>query len=429
MKRVEHFLNGNQREFIEELETQMQNAADALDFERAERMKKRLNTINALTEKQHIVSQQNLKCDVIGFFREETITGAYVLIVREGRVINSNEFILTKGRDVPNQDLIHNFLLRYYDTTTSIPQRIIMREIPDDETEMSAWLTEKLDSSHGAKVKFEMPKIGEKMDMLKMAELNAKHSLMRYKVRSNYDDKRINEALLQLESAIAMDHSPMRIECYDISTIHGSYTVASMVVFNGGKPDKNSYRRFKIKTPLREANDFESMAEVLRRRFSTNRRSDKRFASSPDLILLDGGKPQLTAAKKIFNELGINLNAEGISLAGLAKSDEELIIPFGDKYETVVLPDGSASLYLVKQVRDEAHRFAITFHRQLRSKGMTASILDEVPGLGPVRKKALLKSFGSFKKLKEASLAEIKEKKVIPIDVADELFVILHQEL
>ena len=266
------------------------------------------------------------------------------------------------------------------------------------------------------------------MDMLKMAELNAKHSLMRYKVRTGYDDKRINDALLQLESALAMEKSPMRIECYDISTIHGSYTVASMVTFSGGKPDKNSYRRFKIKTPLREANDFLSMQEVLRRRFDVKRRQDKRFAQKPDLILLDGGKPQLTAAKKIFEEIGLDIKKEGIALAGLAKSDEELIVPFGNEYETVVLPDGSASLYLVKQVRDEAHRFAITFHRQLRAKGMTASILDEVPGLGPVRKKALLKAFGSFKKLREASLEEIKSKKVIPVDIADELFLVLHSD-
>lgn len=265
--------------------------------------------------------------------------------------------------------------------------------------------------------------------MLKMAELNAKHTLMRYKVRTGYDDKRINDALLQLESALAMEKSPMRIECYDISTIHGSYTVASMVSFSGGKPDKNSYRRFKIKTPLREANDFASMAEVLRRRFDAQRRNDKRFATKPDLILLDGGKPQLSAANKIFKEIGFDYDSEGIALAGLAKSEEELIVPFaGGKYEKVILPDGSASLYLVKQIRDEAHRFAITFHRELRSKGMIASILDEVPGLGPVRKKALLRAFKSFKNLKNASLEEVKSKKVIPVDVADELFLILHNK-
>lgn len=426
---VEHFLNGNQKDFVSKLEIEMNEAAQNLDFERAARMKDKIDTINSLTEKQHIVSQQNLCADVIGFYREETIAGVHLLMVREGRIINSNEFILNRGLDIKNEELVHMFLLRYYDKTTSIPRTIILKDLPDDVSEMQQWLSEKMDSNHGAKVHFESPKKGEKLKMLQLAQLNAKHSLFRYKVRTNYDDKRINNALLQLESALAMENSPMRIECFDISTIYGSYTVASMVVFTGGKPDKNQYRRFKIKTPLDEANDFLSMQEVLRRRYCKERMKDKRFGEKPDLILLDGGKPQLSAAIKIFKEIGLDVVKENIALAGLAKSDEELIVPFenNSKFENVILPDGSESLYLVKQVRDEAHRFAITFHRQLRQKGMTSSILDEIPGLGPVRKKALLKAFGSFKKLKLASLEEIKDKKVIPIDVADELFLILHQ--
>lgn len=424
--KVERFLNGNQREFIESLTKEMNCAAESLDFEKAQRLKSRIEVLNSLTEKQHIVTQQNLNADVIGIFREETIAGVHVLIVREGRIINSNEFILNRGKDIENEELVHMFLLRYYDTTTSIPRSVILRDIPADKAEMEMWLSEKLANQHNAKVRFETPKAGEKMNMLKMAEVNAKHSLMRYKVRTGYDDKRINEALLQLESALAMDSSPMRIECFDISTIHGSFTVGSMVVFNGGKPEKNSYRRFKIKTQLDEANDFLSMQEVLQRRYCRERLEDKRFGEKPNLVLLDGGKPQLSAAIKIFKDLGIDLDKEGIALAGLAKADEELMVSINGKFENVILPDGSASLYLVKQVRDEAHRFAITFHRQLRSKAMTSSILDEVPGMGPVRKKALLKSFGSFKKLKSASLSEIKEKKVIPVDIADELFKILH---
>ncbi len=214
----------------------------------------------------------------------------------------------------------------------------------------------------------------------------------------------------------------MRIECFDISTIHGSYTVASMVVFTGGKPDKNQYRRFKIKTPLSEANDFLSMQEVMRRRYAPERMADERFGSKPDLIILDGGKPQLTAALAMFEEMGI----DDIAICGLAKRDEELFVPWQDT-GPVVLPSGSASLYLVKQVRDEAHRFAITFHRELRGKGMTASILDEVAGLGPVRKKALLAHFKSFKNLKEATLDEIKAARVVPEEVAEELVAVLAQ--
>ena len=422
VKRIERFLAGQHAEFVEELTAEMQEAAAELDFERAGRIKARIDTINSLTDKQHAVSGRNLNADVIGFFREETVAGVHVFMVREGRIINSNEFILNRGSDVPVEDLMHNFLLRYYDTTTSIPQEIIARDLPDDVEAMQAWLTEKLDSAHGAKVRFTAPKKGEKAELVGMAETNAKHTLMRYKVRTNYDDKRINNALLQLESALALDAPPMRIECFDISTIHGSYTVASMVVFTNGKPDKNQYRRFKIKTPLDEADDFLSMQEVMRRRYAPERMADERFGAKPDLIILDGGKPQLTAALAMFEEMGVS----DIAICGLAKRDEELFVPWQDS-GPVVLPGGSASLYLVKQVRDEAHRFAITFHRELRGKGMTASILDEVAGMGPVRKKALLKHFKSFRNLKAATLGDITAAGVLPAEVAEELYRVLRQ--
>lgn len=422
VKRITRFLSGHHREFVDELTSEMRRAAEDLDFERAGRVKARIDTINSLADKQHAVSSRNLDADVIGFYREETVAGVHVFMVREGRIMNSNEFVLNRGFDVPDQDLLHNFLLRYYDTTTSIPHEVIVREDPDDVEVMQEWLTGKLNSPHGAKVRFVAPRKGEKAELVAMAETNAKHTLMRYKVRTNYDDKRINDALMQLESALALDAPPMRIECFDISTIHGSYTVASMVVFTGGKPDKNQYRRFKIKTPLDEANDFLSMQEVMSRRYAPERMADGRFGSKPDLIILDGGKPQLAAVLAMFGEMGI----DDIAVCGLAKRDEELFVPWQDS-GPVVLPGGSASLYLVKQVRDEAHRFAITFHRELRGKGMTASILDEVWGMGPVRKKALLKHFKSFKNLKSASLDQIKEAGVVPEDVAEELYRILRQ--
>lgn len=422
VKRIERFLSGSHREFIEELAEEMNEAAATLDFEKAGRIKSRIDTINSLCDKQHAVSSRNLNADVIGIFREETIAGVHVFMIREGRIINSNEFILNKGKDIPDEDLLHVFLLRYYDTTTSIPHEVIVREEPDDTVVMETWLTEKLANPYGAKVRFTAPLKGEKADLLDMAETNARHALMRYKVRTNYEDKRINDALLQLESALALDEPPMRIECFDISTIHGSHTVASMVVFTNGKPDKNQYRRFKIKTPLDEANDFLSMQEVLGRRYAPERMADGRFGSKPDLIILDGGKPQLSAALAMFDELGI----DDIALCGLAKRDEELFVPWQET-GPIVLPSGSSSLYLVKQVRDEAHRFAITFHRELRGKAMTSSVLDDVVGLGPVRKKALMKVFKSFRNLKAATLDEIKSAKVIPEEVAEDLYAILRQ--
>lgn len=422
VKRIERFLAGQHREFIDELTDEMQVAAAELDFERAARIKARIDTINSLTDKQHAVSARNLDADVVGLFREETVAGVHVFMVREGRIINSNEFVLDRGKDVPDDDLLHMFLLRYYDATTSIPHEVILRDEPEDKVAMETWLTEKLASLHGAKVRITAPQKGEKAELVGMAETNAKHTLMRYKVRTNYDDKRINNALLQLESALALDEAPMRIECFDISTIHGSYTVASMVVFTNGKPDKNQYRRFKIKTPLDEANDFLSMQEVMSRRYAPERMADERFGSKPDLIILDGGKPQLSAALEMFDQMGI----DNIAVCGLAKRDEELFVPWQDT-GPVVLPSGSASLYLVKQVRDEAHRFAITFHRELRGKGMTASILDDVTGMGPVRKKALLKHFKSFRNLKGATLEDIKEARVVPEEVAEELYRVVQQ--
>lgn len=422
VKRIERFLSGNYQEFIENLEKDMHEAAENLDFEKAGRFKARIDIISSLTDKQHAVSTRNLNADVIGFYREETITGVHLLIVREGRIINNNEFILNRGSDVPSDDLLHAFLLRYYDATTSIPHEIIVRDMPDDQSVMEQWLTERLASPHGALVHFVNPQKGEKYELLQMAEINARHVLMRYMVRTNYEDKRLNSALLQLESALALERPPYRIECFDVSTIHGKHSVASMVVFTNGKPDKNQYRRFKVRLQTDEANDFAMMSEVLARRYAPEKMADSRFGEKPDLLIVDGGKPQLTAALNQLSDLGL----DDIAVAGLAKRDEELFVPWQES-GPVVLPTGSPSLYLVKRVRDEAHRFAITFHRELRGKAMTMSILDEVVGLGPVRKKALLKAFKSFRNLKSASLDEIKEAKVIPSEVAEDLYAVLQQ--
>ena len=216
----------------------------------------------------------------------------------------------------------------------------------------------------------------------------------------------------------ALDAPPLRIECFDISTLHGRFTVASMVVFTNGRPDKGQYRRFRVRAELDEANDFLSMEEVLGRRYSPERMADERFGTRPDLLVVDGGKPQLTAAMNQLEALGLD-----IPVCGLAKSDEEVFVPWDET--PVVLPSGSASLYLIKQVRDESHRFAITFHRELRDKAMTVSVLDEVPGVGPKRKKAIMRHFGSMKKLRAASPQEIAEVKGVPEAVAEEIWQVL----
>ncbi|MDR1713881.1 MAG: excinuclease ABC subunit UvrC [Coriobacteriales bacterium] len=419
VRQVSHFLNGNRREFIAALEEEMQAAAADLDFERAARCKARIDTIRSLEDRQHVQLSPSLNADVLGFFREETITGVQLLAVREGIVQVSNEFVLDKGLDVPDDDLIDTFILRYYEQATSIPRSLVLASLPEDAPLLEQWLTEKLASKHGARVRLVSPQRGERHELLQLAERNARHTLLRYKVRTRYDDERTNLALLQLESALALDKAPLRIECFDVSTIHGRHSVASMVVFTAGRPDKSQYRRFKIRLESEEANDFAMMSEVLSRRYAPERMADERFGSRPDLLIVDGGKPQLTAALQQLGNLGLD-----IPVAGLAKADEELFVPW-DSTGPVVLPSGSAGLYLVKQIRDEAHRFAITFHRQLRDKAMTASILDDINGLGPKRKKILLKAFGSLKRLRQATLDDIAAVSGIPKQVAEEVFAVL----
>ena len=411
---VERFLAGHRGEFVEALRAEMAEAAANLDFERAARVKRRLAVIDGLDDKQRVVLSRAQDVDVIAFWREETIAGACVFVVREGRVSRTCEFVLDKGLDVGEEELASSFLKRYYDQTSDLPLEVCVPVAIADAETLEGWLS----ARRGRKVELHVPQRGQKAELAKMATNNAHHYLARYELRTGYEDKRTNEALLQLESALALDEPPMRIECFDISTIHGKHTVASMVVFTAGQPDKSQYRRFKIRAELDEANDFVSMTEVLARRYGPERMADERFGSRPDLLILDGGKPQLTAAIKQLGELGLD-----IPMAGLAKSDEELFVPWDDM--PVVLPSGSASLYLVKRVRDEAHRFAITFHRELRDKAMTVSILDEIPGVGEKRKRALRRAFGSMKRLREASEEGIAAVSGIPADVAHEIWTTL----
>lgn len=411
VRRVERFLSGQRRELTNELKEDMAEAAAALDFERAGRIKRRLEVIDGLDDRQQVVFPTGVDLDLIGFYREETIAGACVFVVREGRVQRTCEFILDKGFDVDEAELVAGFVKRYYDETADIPGEVDVPVVLADAEVMGEWLAAK----RGRACHLHYPQRGEKRRLLDMAAKNARHALMRYMMRTGYSDDRTNQALLQLESALALDAPPLRIECFDISTLHGAFTVASMVVFTNGKPDKSQYRRFKIRAELEEANDFVSMSEVLGRRYAPERMADERFGSRPDLLVVDGGKPQLTAAMRQLAELGLD-----IPVCGLAKADEEVFVPWDDT--PIVLPSGSASLYLIKQVRDESHRFAITFHRELRGKAMTTSILDEVPGVGPTRKKAIMRHFGSMKKLRAARVEEIAAVKGVPADVARAIY-------
>lgn len=411
VRNVSAFLDGNRAGIERDLERGMREAAAELDYERAARFRNRLESVRSVLERQAIVSERKLDADAVGIFREETIAAAHVVHVREGRVLGSAEFVLDQGLDVSDEELAESFLARYYDEASHVPKEVLVAFAMPEVAALEEWLA----GLRGTKVRILVPERGEKVRLLEMAETNARHSLMRYRFRTRYDEERINSALLQLESALALPAPPMRIEAFDISTLHGRFSVGSMVTFEGGRADPSGYRRFRIRAESGESNDVAMMREVLERRFVREAKEGNRFARRPDLLIVDGGKAQLTAAVTALATIGV----EGVPVAALAKREEELFVPGWD--DPVVLPAGSPSLYLVKRVRDEAHRFAITYHRELRGKAMTASVLDEVPGVGPTLKARLVKAFGSVKRLRAASPEEIAQVKGVSAALASDI--------
>jgi excinuclease ABC subunit C len=409
--KVAAFLDGKRSRVVGELEGAMREASADLDYERAAKYRNRLDAVRSVLERQTIVSQSGLDADVVGVFREETIAAAHVFQVREGRVLTGAEFVLDQGLDVSDAELVEGFLLRYYGQGSRVPKQVLAALLPDEPDVMEEWLA----GLRGSKVRLAVPARGEKRSLLDLANTNARHALARYSFRTRYDESRTNAALLELESALALPMPPLRIEAFDISTLHGRFSVGSMVVFEGGRPDPTAYRRFRVRLDAGESNDVAMMREVLARRFIREAKEGARFARRPDLLLIDGGRAQLSAAVSVLGELGI----EGQPVAALAKREEELFVPGWD--DAVVLPAGSPSLYLVKRVRDEAHRFAVTYHRDLRSRAMTASILDEIPGVGPTRKSALMKEFGTVRRLRAASVDEIASVKGVGRAAAEDI--------
>ena len=414
--KVTAFLDGKQSGVVADLESRMRAAASELDFERAARLRNALEAVRAIRQRQRIVSLRPLDADVIGFEREETIAAAHVFIVREGRVLAGNEFVLDKGLDTPIGELVEGFLLRYYGSATHIPAEVLVADMPLSPDAVGEWLAR----LRSRKVSLAVPQRGEKRRLIELAGMNARHSLLRYKFRTRYDEGRLNTALLQLESALSLPAPPMRIEAYDISTIHGRHSVGSMIVFTDGRPDSSQYRRFKVRLETGESNDVAMMAEVVKRRFMRQAREGGRFAKKPDLLLVDGGRPQVSAVGTVLAEL----DAGEIPLAGLAKRDEEVFV--AGQADPIILPSGSAALYLIKRVRDEAHRFAIEYHRKVRGRAMTASALDDVPGVGPKRRLALVRAFGSVKRLQQASLDEIVAVKGMTRPVAEDVWSLLN---
>jgi len=407
------FLEGKSDDVLRRLRQQMEAAAERMEYERAAQVRDQLRSIERTVERQMISTTRNEDVDVFGIARDGDQACVQVFFVRGTQMIGRDTFVLEGVRDEPGSAVLANFLLQYYEGAQYIPKLVAIPGEADERETIEQLLTEK----RGSIVEVRMPERGEKKRLIELATDNAKEALALMRVKWMADANKTEQALEQLTEELSLAEIPRRIECYDNSNIQGTSPVSSMVVFIDGKPATNQYRRFKVKT-VEGANDFATMAEVLRRRFKrmdTSRTKGDAVAAdepakdtpvdegwdAPDLVIIDGGPGQLGAAVQVMRELGVH----HIPAVGLAKRFEELFVP--DEDEPIVLPRGSEALYLVQRLRDEAHRFAITFHRQVRAKSSIQSALDTIPGIGPKRKKALLRKFGSVKQIREAEIEDI----------------------
>ncbi|MBO4141955.1 excinuclease ABC subunit UvrC [Micromonospora tulbaghiae] len=419
------FMAGRTDTMVRRLEKEMLDASEQLEFERAARLRDDVAALRRAMEKQTVVLGDGTDADVVAFADDPLEAAVQVFHVRGGRVRGQRGWVVEKTEDLTTGDLVHHFCTQVYggeQGEADVPRELLVPELPGDADALADWLT----ARRGSRVSLRVPQRGDKRSLLETVERNAKDALARHKLKRAGDLTTRSQALDEIADALAMNTSPLRIECFDVSQIQGTDVVASMVVFEDGLPRKNEYRRFIVRGAT---DDLSAMSEVLRRRFARyldaraetgelgeETASDpdrpgidpttgrpRKFAYPPQLVVVDGGPPQVAAAAKALAELGI----DDVALCGLAKRLEEVWLP--DDEFPVILPRTSEALYLLQRVRDEAHRFAITFHRQRRSKRMTESALDNVPGLGEVRRKALLRHFGSLKRLSAATVEEITE--------------------
>jgi excinuclease ABC subunit C len=408
------FLAGNNDEIVQELRESMTKASDALEYESAGRYRDRLNAIETALAKQEVASTKREDFDLFAIEEDELEASLVVLNVRQGRVTGRRSTIVDRVEDVSSAELIERMLSQAYGVDQPPPQ-VLVQTLPAD---LELW-TEWLEYRRGTNVSLRVPQRGVKRRLMETALTNAREAFARHRLRRQNDHNARAKALRSLQDELGLPEPPLRIEAYDIATIQGTNTVGSMVVMEDGLPRRNQYRRFKIKGVAGQ-DDFASMEEVLRRRLTAylaerERPVDERgkFAYPPSLLLVDGGAGQLSRAVKVVDELGLD-----IPVAGLAKKMEEVYLP--GEAEPLRIRRGEEALYLLQRIRDEAHRFANDYHRALRGRRMVDSELDDVPGIGPARKKALLRAFGSLKRIREAEPEQLKE--VLPDDVADRLY-------
>jgi excinuclease ABC subunit C len=418
------FLDGEHDEILERIEQRMRDAADHLEFERAARLRDQLTSVRKAIERQQMVASREEDFDLIGIDEDALEASVQVFYVRRGRVVGRKGLVVDKVEDVEPPALIARIVEQLYADASGadVPREILVPVEPEDRDLFEQFLA----LNRGSKVRVRVPQRGGKRELLQTATLNARESFQRHKLRRASDHNARARALLALQDALTLPEAPLRIECFDISNLQGTEIVGSMVVMEDGLPKRADYRRFKVRG-LEGQDDFAAMEDVLTRRFRNylrerdeGARSGKRFAYPPNLLLIDGGKGQLNVAVRVLEELGL----EEICVASLAKRFEEVYLP--GRNDPVRIPRDSEALYLLQQVRDEAHRFAITYHRQLRGKKMTTSVLDDVPGLGPTRKTRLLKEFGSVKKLREVDEQQLLAVPWLPDAVGAAVHARLH---
>ena len=413
------FLDGDSDVLIADMESAMRDAAEKLEYEHAARLRDRITAMRVALERQEIVTDKRIDFDVIAFDEDDLEVVLVVLNVRKGRVTGRKTIVVDRVEDITIPAFVGRMIGQLYGAETP-PNEVLVQELPDDDDVWSEWLAYR----RGTAVSLRVPKRGAKRRIMETARTNAVEEFARHRLKRHSDHNARAKALRSLQDALSLPEPPLRIECYDISTIQGRHTVGSMVVFEDGLPKKTQYRRFKIKT-IDGQDDFAAMEEMLRRRFTAYLAEQKlpleergRFSYPPSLVVIDGGKGQLGRALLVLEDLDLDIPA-----VGLAKKLEEVFVP-GDP-NPVIIPRGEESLYLLQRVRDEAHRFAITYHRKLRDRSMVDSVLDDVNGIGAGRKKALIKRFGSVKKMREARIEDLAE--VVPDKVASDLFVALHE--
>ncbi|MGA9397593.1 MAG: excinuclease ABC subunit UvrC [Anaerolineaceae bacterium] len=402
------FLEGRSEAIVRRLKIDMENASKVMHYEKAAALRDQIRSIEKIVQRQKVFSADQVDSDVIAMAKADDEACVQVFFIRSGKLIGREYFILEGTEEKPDREVLSEFIKQYYDEAITIPPQVILPSDIEEATIIQQWLQTR---RNGKKTEIIVPHEGLSHELVQMASDNAVDTLKALRNQWHNDRHHQSEALAELQKTLALTNPPNRIECYDISNTQGTAAVASMVVFEQGVPNKKHYRHFDIKT-VEGPDDFASMEEVLNRRFRRwqsareldvpGKKPDPSFSLLPDLVIVDGGKGQLGRAVKVMEEYGLG---DKVPLAGLAKQNEELFLP--GRSRSVLLPRHSQAFYLVQRIRDEAHRFAITAHRNMRSRLSLTSRLDSIQGIGPARRKALIKRFGSLEGILNATIEEL----------------------